>query len=134
SGASAPSVGEIAVTATPDLLTSWSQFCSAMTDLQIQLAQESEVRSYLAHHPDLTEIVEGICRSARQEFIPDAALVLGVYRDPEIKDEYLSLCIRLASYPADVLDRIRAVSAAHDDTLASKSGSILVTTDFRPLR
>jgi hypothetical protein len=109
-------------------------FQSALNSLQVLMPQEAEVRSYLARHPDVTEAVEGICRSARQEFGPDAALILGVYQDPEIDDQYLSLFVRLESYPADVLDRIRSVSAIHDDALADRSGYVLVTTDFRSLR
>src|SRR3954452_18491482 len=106
-------------------------FQSALNSLQVMMPQEAKIRSYLARHPDVSESVVGICRSARQEFGPDAALILGVYQDSEIDDQYLSLCVRLESYPPDVLDRIRSVSAAHDDALAGKSGSILVTTDFQ---
>jgi hypothetical protein len=108
-------------------------FQSALNSLQVLMPQEVEVRSYLARHPDVSESVERICRSARQEFGPDAALILGVYQDPEIDDQYLSLCVRLKSYPPDVLDRIRAISAAYDDALADEAGHVLVTTDFRPL-
>jgi hypothetical protein len=106
-------------------------FQSALNSLGVLMPQEADVRSYLALHPDVTEAVEGICRSARLEFGPNAALILGVYQDPEIDDQYLSLYVRLESYPPDVLDRIREVSAAHDDAMADKSGFLLVTTDFR---
>jgi hypothetical protein len=94
----------------------------------------SEVRSYLDRHPDLFGVTERICKAARREFGPEAVLTLGVYRDPEIPEEYPLLRVRLPSYAPDTLRRIRSVSDPYEQELSDKSGSIVVTTDFRPLR
>jgi hypothetical protein len=100
----------------------------------VESKRADEVRTYLVRHPDLAGIPERIYETARQEFGPDASLSLELYRDPEIEDEYLALYVRLRSYGPDTLQRIRAVCAAHESELWDKSGSILVTTDFRLVR
>ena len=40
----------------------------------------------------------------------------------------------MKSYAVDTMRRIQSVSDAHESVLWDKSGAILVTTDFRPLR
>ena len=42
--------------------------------------------------------------------------------------------LALMKLPADTMKRIQSVSDAHESVLWDKSGAILITTDFRPLR
>jgi hypothetical protein len=103
-------------------------------ECRIEVLHPPEVHDYLVRHPDLASAVESVCRAARQEFGGEAELLLRVYHDPEIKDEYLTLCVRLPAYGEDFLPRLRSVSAAHEELFWDKSGGILLTTDFRPPR
>jgi hypothetical protein len=123
---------------TPEPLASadrsfWDTFRSALTLSAVEVERESEMRTYLDSHPDMVFVTEQICKTARRIFGSEASLNLQVYCDPEIHDEYLILHVRLRSYPADMMERIRSVSDPFENELCDNSGSILVTTDFRPI-
>ncbi len=49
------------------------------------------IRGYLEQYPDLAPLLLPISEAVRKEFGPEAELELEIYRDPEIKDEYLTL-------------------------------------------
>ncbi len=112
----------------------WCDLRFVLAASAIEIPRVAEVRSYLNRHSDMYEVTEKICKAARREFGPEASLILQVYRDPEIEDEYLALFVRLRDYAPDTLSRIRSVVDAFDNELCQASGSILLTTDFRPLR
>lgn len=112
----------------------WFNLRRGLTSQKVLIRDEDAVCRYLEGHADLYEVLEGICQSARNEFGPPASLRLELYRDPEIVDKYLVLYVRLPDYGRNMLQRIRSVSAAHEDELWDKSGMILVTTDYGPVR
>jgi hypothetical protein len=112
----------------------WSKTRLALHSQRIAFQGEDEVSVYLDEHSDLCGPVESLCTLARKEFGQDAELSLSLYRDPEADDRYLLLQVRMRSYPADTMKRIQSVSDAHESVLWDKSGAILITTDFRPLR
>jgi hypothetical protein len=95
-----------------------------------QIANKPQIREYLLQFVDLAEVVPHAVEAAKQHF-PEAQLVLEVYRDPEIDDEYLALYVRLSRYDDTVMERIAAAEAEYLDRLAGKSGWIQLTTDFR---
>ena len=82
----------------------------------------------------MIDILPDICYTAQERFGKDTQLSLEVYHDPEIRDEYLTLYARQERYSAGVLDLITSVSSQYATALGRKSGRLLVTTDFRPLR
>ena len=94
------------------------------------LTNTPRIREYLLQFVDLAEVVSHAVEAAKQHF-PEAQLVLEVYRDPEIDDEYLALYVRLSRYDDTVMERIAAAEAEYLDRLAGKSGWIQFTTDFR---
>jgi hypothetical protein len=96
----------------------------------VQIACESRVREYLSLFADTADVVLHAVEAARR-FFPDAQLVVDVYQDPEINDEYLVLYIRMPHYDDSVMERIAAAEAEYLDRLADKSGWIQLTTDFR---
>jgi hypothetical protein len=112
----------------------WPQMCFALSRPAVSILGEDEVRDYLAEHPDLFAAAESLCQAARKEFGQEASLSLEVYRDPEVKDRYLVLRVRLPTYPPDTLMKIRSLETDHEGLLEDTSGSILVTTDFCPTR
>jgi len=95
-----------------------------------QIACESRIREYLSLFADTAEVAFHAVEAARRRF-PDAQLVLDVYQDPEIDDEYLVLYVRMPHYDDSVMERIAAAEAEYLDMLADKSGWIQLTTDFR---
>jgi hypothetical protein len=97
----------------------------------IALANEAEITTYLAAHPDLANVVPSVGARVREEFGKDAQLTLRLYRDPEIDDRYLSLNVRLLGYDDHTMERIDRVSEPFDEQLCDASGYLLVTTDFR---
>lgn len=112
----------------------WFQLRFALASAAVELDGEGGVRAYIEAHPDMVGLTAAICEAARRQFGPDASLLLRLYRDPEVEDAYLVLSVRLNQYGPDTLSRIRSVSDGFDSDLCNASGSILVTTDFRPLR
>jgi len=96
----------------------------------VLIASESRVREYLLHAANIAEVVSHAVEAAQRRF-PDAQLVLDVYQDPEIDDEYLVLYVRMLHYDDSVMERIAAAEAEYLDMLADKSGWIQLTTDFR---
>jgi hypothetical protein len=112
----------------------WPQIRVALSQPGVSLRQQEEVRAYLAEHPDLLAPVESLCQAARKEFGQEAWLSLEVSRDPEVKDCYLALRVRLPSYSPDTLMRIHTIEADHEGLLEDVSGWIIVTTDFSPTR
>jgi hypothetical protein len=113
-------------------VTSRGRFLTALAREGVVVVRQEAVCSYLDSHPDMPDVVEDVCRGARREFGTEASLALDVYCDPEIEDKYLILHVRLRVYPPDVVHRMHSVSDALESRLWDKSGSILVTTDFRP--
>jgi len=114
--------------------TTWYGLRSALAASAVEIRRVAEVRCYLDSHTDTYGVTEKVCKAARREFGPEAFLTLQVYRDPEIEDEYLALYVRLRAYGPDTLPRMRSVVDAFDNELCQTSGSILLTTDFRPVR
>lgn len=93
-----------------------------------------EVREYLERYPDLAAMLPTICDRARQEFQPPNELALQMYRDPEIKDEYLTLYIRQVQYEPSIIARIERLSDLFSDRFEREAGYLLLTTDFRSPR
>ena len=92
--------------------------------------QWAEIRDYLEQHRDLTPLLTPICEQVRKEFRPPDELAIQLYRDPEIKDEYLTLYIRQPRYDANIMARIERLSDAFSERLEHASGYLLLTTDF----
>ena len=97
----------------------------------VGVEEPAEVAAYLRAHPDLALVVADICGRAREEFGPQAQLILKVYRDPEIEDRYLTLYVRLRAYDRSITARLERVSEPFDEALCKSAGHFLVTTDFR---
>ena len=89
------------------------------------------VERYLEPHAGLAALLPDICEQVRSEFGPDAELTLDAYSDPEARDEYLTLYLRLPRYEADTLGRLERVSRRFDEKLEPLDGHLLLTTDFR---
>jgi hypothetical protein len=100
----------------------------------ILVSGPGEVRRYLRRYPDLAKVVVPVCLQARKEFGPRAELVMHLYRDPEIKDQHLTLTVRLPSYNGRILDRMASVTEKFDRQLSAASGYLLLTTDLNPPR
>ncbi len=88
------------------------------------------VQDYLARHPDLAALLPTICERVRQEFRRPDELAIELYRDPEVKDEYLTLYIRQPRYEANLMARIGRLSDALSEQSECDSGYLLLTTDF----
>lgn len=105
---------------------------SAFRFLGVCIPNPAEVLKYLFRFAELTRVVYEVVRIAAQK-LPDAQLILGVYHDPEMEDEYLILYARFHSYDETTMNRIRMVREKYRPLLKNKSGWIILTTDFQPL-
>ncbi|HMF15354.1 MAG TPA: hypothetical protein VKE94_23730 [Gemmataceae bacterium] len=92
------------------------------------------VRAYLRRHRDLAAHLPAVRDAAREEFGSEAELTLDLYQDPDRRDRYLTLYVRLDSYDRETMARIDRLSTHFEPRLARASGYLLLTTDFRPPR
>jgi hypothetical protein len=109
----------------------WRELLAHLTRLQVAVEEERRVEGYLARFPDLYPAVQATAEAIRDEFKADATLLLRLYRDPEIADEYLALYVRLPAYGPDTMARIDSATEKHVGLLEGTDGNFLVTTDFR---
>jgi hypothetical protein len=117
----------------PDVRNDGADFASLYFALLsgISIEKPEDVACYLHAHPELGRLVPAICARTLQEFGPQAQLGLKIYRDPEIDDCYLTLCVRLPTYDESISMRFDRVTQPLDEELCKVSGHLLVTTDFR---
>jgi len=100
----------------------------------IVIPDRKAVRAYLKRHAALAANLPAVCEATREEFGSEAELSLELYRDPEIRDQYLTLYVRLQVYDRDTMGRIDRVSERFARRLGRAPGYLLLTTDFRPPR
>ena len=99
---------------------------------KIRLRNVREIQDYLAHYPDIIDIVPQAVYAAKKH-LPEAQLILEVYHDPEIEDRFLVLYARFPSYDKTVMERIKKAEAEFLDRLANAEGWLQLTTDFGKL-
>ena len=90
--------------------------------------------SDLLNYPDIIDLIIPICELVKEKFKHPAQVLLEVYHDPEIVDEYISIEIRQRKYDESVMKRIKEIRPDYNDKLIDKEGWIFVTTDFRQPR
>jgi hypothetical protein len=93
-----------------------------------------EAEGYVADHPDLAPLLEGVCARLREVFGPQAELSLEFYEDPEQQDHFPILYVRPPKYESGILKQIESVVAPFLPQLEAASGHLLITTDFRRAR
>jgi hypothetical protein len=102
-----------------------------LTPFNVVLADRTEVEEYIAGHPDLAPLLEGICVRLRDAFGHRTELSLEFYKDPEQQDQYPILYVRQPTYEAGILNQIESVVEPFMPQLEDASGHLLITTDFR---
>jgi Txe/YoeB family toxin of Txe-Axe toxin-antitoxin module len=104
---------------------------SLSNDPQLRVKNPEQIEQYLVKHSRIIDVVLKAINSAKKHF-PEAQLVFDLYRDPEIRDQYLVLYVRLRKYDKeDFLTRINKAEAEFLDDLVGKKGWIQLTTDFQ---
>jgi hypothetical protein len=96
------------------------------------ILNKKDIMQYLTDFPDVAPIIGSLLGAARHEFGRNAELLLELYRDPDINDKYLKVCIRVPKYDETVRRRLEVISRSHEDLLSSASGYVTITTDYRP--
>lgn len=104
-----------------------------LTQPNITITNKNEVKAYLTKHKDLTTIIEPISTNLRQKYGHLAHLTLELYHDPEIKDTWLVLYLRLPTYDTNTINAIQEATAPHLNTIEHSTGQFLVTTDHRKI-
>lgn len=102
-----------------------------LRQLGVAIPQEHDVRSYLKTHPDLSEIALKAVTAVRKH-IADGCLVLDLYSDPEIHDQYLALVVRVPVYDENFLALLEEAEAEYIEQLSNSAGWLQLTTDFQP--
>ena len=107
-------------------------YVAALPKRGVRVPRPGEVVGYLLQHPDVFSPVLAIATKARERRGPGDEVSVELYRDPEIRDEYLVVYLRRAKYGEDTLGILDALGEDAALALAGTSGWFLVTTDFRP--
>lgn len=90
-----------------------------------------ELIEYLAKHQDAAKVLPELLKVAVRE-LPDAEIVVDLYRDPEEDDEHVVVYVRFDNYDGDQLERIRKVRSLCRGMLKGKKAFVFLTTDFEP--
>jgi hypothetical protein len=90
-----------------------------------------DVNDYLESFPDMIEITDRVITATRR-FLPNVKLILTLYVDPEIDDQYLVIYARATCYDESFIQQLERVGEVADSYLAYKRGWLQVTTDFAP--
>lgn len=101
---------------------------------QVKLINTDTIREYMRLHSDMTSAVDIVASLVRSRFGKDVELLLDVYNDPEIDDQYLRLRMRTINYNSEFMNLIDAVDALVGPILQHGTGRLLLTTDFVPIR
>ena len=96
---------------------------------RVQFEDFYSVLEYLLRFIDILDVIPQVVAAAIKHF-PEAQLVMDVYQDPEIDDQYLVLYVRLKNYD-NFVERLEKAEAEFVNQLANKKGWIQLTTDFR---
>ncbi len=107
-----------------------SNLSHMLANCHVRLDGQDEIFNYIKNHFVFGKLVVRICEAMRSHFGGEVELVLTYYRDPEIDDPHLTLLVRQAPYPPDLLDQIDAVRAPFDHELDQSTGMLVVTTDY----
>lgn len=118
----------------PEITSEIEKVLNWLLQNRIVIPQSGAVRDYLLRHFDMTDLLPCVCGIALRTFGIGARLSLELYRDPEIRDEYLTLYVRQERYDEHIMDIIEDVCTEYRDKLIGKSSWLLVTTDFRSPR
>jgi len=97
---------------------------------EVSLKNLDKIREYLLQFPDIIDLIPRAIAAVKKHF-PEAQLVMDLYADPEIKDCYLVLYIRLNEYDDSFIDRLEEAEAEFLDDLGGKEGWFQLSTDFR---
>jgi len=92
----------------------------------VHLANADEVYNYIIQFPGVVAAILGAVRAAKKHF-PEAALMLDVYRDPEIEDAYLRLYIKIDRDERRIDERMDKVESAFIDLLSDTRGWLQLT-------
>ena len=99
--------------------------------LNIFIREPSRVRTYLMEFDDILVPLHSAGEITRQKFGRNYELSLEVFKDPEAKDEYLTLYVRTEAYPDNIMDILDSIDDQYGPMMADKKGYLLVTTDFQ---
>jgi len=88
--------------------------------------------NYILQHQDIYYIILYACISTEECFGERAQISLELYRDPEIKDEYLTIYVRQNAYESNLIDTIDKLSKKFEEVLGEEENWFLITTDFNP--
>lgn len=104
-----------------------------LQEQQVELIDTDAIREYMCGHSDMVSGVDIVTSLIRSHFGEDARLLLDVYNDPEIDDQYLQLRVRAIDYNSEFMNLIDVVDALAEPGLRRRTGQILLTTDFVPI-
>ncbi|HEX3315438.1 MAG TPA: hypothetical protein VHR72_11130 [Gemmataceae bacterium] len=114
--------------------SAWSHLECDCAAAGVEIVGAETVRAYLQEHPDTIDVTGQVCRSVRREFGSDAALRLSVYIDPEFDDRWLRVGVGVPNDSVEILERLRAITAALEEELYLAPGEISLMSDFVPSR
>ena len=100
----------------------------------VKIPEPAEIRRYLVHHPDLVDILPGLCTTIGQRFAKDIQISLEFYRGPAPGEGYLTIYVRQQQYDDRILNLIDEIHEEYRDALDEREGWLVITTDFRPPR
>lgn len=117
-------------TPTSSLVTDISKILERLAAEGVYLRDVHQLQDYLERFPGILDVLYEAIRAV-EEHLPEGALFLGIYRDPEIEDCYPVLCVRVKEYDETFGERLEKAEAQFIGRLTCLKGWLQLTTDFR---
>jgi hypothetical protein len=96
---------------------------------QVEVNNPKSIKLYLSRFKELIDLLPTAIGIARKHF-PEARIVLDIYLDPEIKDSYIVLYIRLGQYEDSFIERLSFAEKELLPLLVNKKFWIQLSSDF----
>ena len=124
--------GRLILIATPtaSLIADISRVLEQLKDEAVFVRDAQELQEYLQEFPGIVDVLVDAVRAVKEHF-PEAKLLLGMYRDPQMEDRYPFFCVRLKEYDEGFIERLEAAEAAFIDRITEMGGWLQLTTDFK---
>lgn len=107
-----------------------TQVLRKLSEKEVFLRNTNYIRKYLLKFPDIINVLQLTVNMLIKQF-PNAQLIIDMYRDPEINDNYLVIYIRMKRYNKHFTKQLESVEAKLLDLLSNRTGWLQITTDFK---
>jgi len=97
--------------------------------LGFKIENQKAVIQYILNNADIDLVLIDALHAVADAFV-ESESTLTLYQDPELKDEYLTIYVRMSHYPEHMFEKIDALLPRYQEKFTLTPGWLVITTDF----